>query len=242
MKILKPILLAILLLLYMFAISLFLTKLYDLNLELCGILQTVLPIVFAIVVYIVFRTLSKKEFWIAVISFLIFFVILGYSGIPNKLLTLINAYQPPYFSAYAPALNMTANLLGHTIAFVISSVIYLVTHRKTKRVIPPMPKWDELVEMLYDQELDISDSTVEKVIYSKDKSKRYLILKDYNGIFTYRLEGICQFTEEDWSHCRSFDVIPGYWTEAGNSHTSIFSSLEDALKGITQEPDYIQFF
>jgi len=49
--------------------------------------------------------------------------------------------------------------------------------RKEKRVVPEMPEWNEIVEMLYDTNLDFLDLTVEKVIYSRDKAKRYVILK-----------------------------------------------------------------
>ena len=113
--------------------------------------------------------------------------------------------------------------------------------RKEKRIVPPMPEWNEIVEMLYDKNLDFLDSTVEKVIYSKDKSKRYVVLKSDKGFFTYRLEKIYQLDEEEWSYRCSFDLTPAFWQDVDNGSKSIFSTLEDALKELKQEAEY-KFF
>ncbi len=50
---------------------------------------------------------------------------------------------------------------------------WLKTIFKKKKVdIPPMPPYDEIVESLYDKELNYSDSLkICRVIYSKDKSR-----------------------------------------------------------------------
>ena len=44
--------------------------------------------------------------------------------------------------------------------------------------IPPMPSWGTVVEMMYDKHLDAFSDEVVKVIYSKDLSMRYVVLKD----------------------------------------------------------------
>ena len=113
--------------------------------------------------------------------------------------------------------------------------------REEKRIVPPMPEWNEIVEMLYDKNLDFLDLTVEKVIYSKDKSKRYVVLKSDKGFFTYRLEKIYQLDEEEWSYRCSFDLTPAFWQDVDNGSKSIFSTLEDALKELKQEAEY-KFF
>ena len=112
--------------------------------------------------------------------------------------------------------------------------------RKEKRIVPPMPEWNEIVEMLYDKNLDFLDSTVEKVIYSKDKSKRYVVLKSDKGFFTYRLEEIYQLDEE-WSYRYSSDLTPAFWQDVDNGNKSIFSTLEEALNELKQEAEY-KFF
>ena len=113
--------------------------------------------------------------------------------------------------------------------------------RKEIRIVPPMPEWNEIVEMLYDKNLVFLDSTVEKVIYSNDKSKRYVVLKSDNGFFTYRLEKIYQFDEEEWSYQCSFDSTPAFWQDVDYGSKSIFPTLEDALKELEQEAEY-KFF
>ena len=113
--------------------------------------------------------------------------------------------------------------------------------RKEKRVVPEMPEWNEIVEMLYDTNLDFLDLTVEKVIYSRDKAKRYVILKSDKGFFSYRLEKIYQFDEEEWSYRCSFDLSPAFWQDVDNGSKSIFSTLEDALNELKQESEY-KFF
>jgi len=44
--------------------------------------------------------------------------------------------------------------------------------------IPPRPSWETVVEMMYDKHLDAFSDEVVKVIYSKDRSMRYVVLKD----------------------------------------------------------------
>ena len=118
---------------------------------------------------------------------------------------------------------------------------FLRKFRKEKRVVPKMPEWNEIVEMLYDKNLDFLDLTVEKVIYSRDKAKRYVILKSDKGFFSYRLEEIYQLDDEEWSYRCGFDLTPAFWQEVDNGSKSIFSTLEDALKELEQEAEY-KFF
>ena len=110
--------------------------------------------------------------------------------------------------------------------------------RKEKRIVPPMREWNEIVEMLYDKNLDFLDSTVEKVIYSKDKSKRYVVLKNDKGFFTYRLEKIYQLDEKEWSYRCNFDLTPAFWRGVDSGSKSIFSTFEDALNELKQEAEY----
>ena len=114
--------------------------------------------------------------------------------------------------------------------------------KKKKKTITPMPEWNKLVEMLYDRNLDFTDLTVEKVIYSKDKSKRYVVLKNDKGFFTYHFEKIYQYDEEEWYYLGSPDSMPGYWQEANNGSKSVFSSRQDAVKGLEQEHEYKLFW
>ena len=56
---------------------------------------------------------------------------------------------------------------------------------KKKAVVetPPMPSWETVVEMMYDKHLDAFSDEVVKVIYSKDRSIRYIVLKDEKDLY-----------------------------------------------------------
>ena len=71
--------------------------------------------------------------------------------------------------------------------------------------VPPMPSWDTIVELLYDKNLDSFCDEVINVLYSKDNSMRYVVLKDEKDIFTYQLEAIYQFDEDEWKYICSYD-------------------------------------
>ena len=113
--------------------------------------------------------------------------------------------------------------------------------RIKKRIVPPMPEWNEIVEMLYDKNLDCFEDEVVRVIYSKDKAMRYIVLKSGTGFFSYRLEKIYQLDEEEWSYRCSFDLTPAFWQDVDYGNKSIFSTLEDALNELKQEAEY-KFF
>ncbi len=113
--------------------------------------------------------------------------------------------------------------------------------RKEKRVAPKMPEWNEIVEMLYDKSLNGFDDEVVKVIYSKDKAMRYIVLKNDKGFFSYRHEKIYQLDKEEWTYRSSYDLTPAFWQEIDNGGKSIFTSLEDALKELEQEAEYKNF-
>lgn len=104
--------------------------------------------------------------------------------------------------------------------------------------------WETVVEMMYDKQLDCFDDEVIRVIYSEDKSKRYLILKKPNGILTYLLEYICQFDDEEWNYISNQEnALPAMWepyyTDWGVSH---FEKEEELMNELIHEPEYKQFF
>ena len=53
--------------------------------------------------------------------------------------------------------------------------------------IPPLPSWETLIEMMHDKNLDAFADEVIEVVYSIDKSMRYVILKNDKGFFTYTM-------------------------------------------------------
>lgn len=110
----------------------------------------------------------------------------------------------------------------------------------------PMPPYDEIVKSLYDKDLSYTGSRkICKVIYSKDNSKRFVVLESNKGFFIYIYEEICVFNELDWnSHFGYLDGIkPGWWERKNCPSTySFFSTEDEALSALKCEPEYQQFF
>lgn len=117
-------------------------------------------------------------------------------------------------------------------------------HKKASTDTPPIPSWNEIVDIMYDKQLDTFSDEVVKAVYSKNKSMRYVILKSKSGFFTYQLEKIYQFDEDEWKYIFSKNnVLSAVWqpfTEI--SGKSFFENEEKLLKEIKNEPEYKQYF
>jgi len=130
---------------------------------------------------------------------------------------------------------------------VFSSIYCYMKVRKAKehdRLLMERPDWETIVETMYDKELDAFEDEVVKVIYSKDKTKRYVILKEESGILTWQLEYIYLFDDDEWNYiCNQENAFCAMWepyyTEWGVSH---FEREEELLKELSYEPEYKQFF
>ena len=115
--------------------------------------------------------------------------------------------------------------------------------KKSKQ--PPLPSLEEIVEALYDQDLDGFAHEVVEVLYSKDRSKRYIILKSKSGFYTYLLEGVCTWDKDEWANLSSHEnVASGWWEESLHRDTqkSYFGSLEELKAELYAEFDYQQHF
>lgn len=107
-----------------------------------------------------------------------------------------------------------------------------------------MPSWESIVEMMRDKHLEAFADEVVDVIYSQDCSMRYVILKDENGLFTYQLEVIYQYDEDEWKYiCSHDDALPAMWEPfRGIVGKSVFENTKDLLKELKSEPEYKQYF
>lgn len=116
--------------------------------------------------------------------------------------------------------------------------------KKQKKELPPMPSWETIVEMMYDKQLDAFADEVTNVIYSNDRSMRYVILKNEKGFFTYQLEAIYQCDEYDWSYvCYNDNALPALWEPfRGIVGKSFFEKPEELLKELKAEPEYKNYF
>ena len=116
--------------------------------------------------------------------------------------------------------------------------------KKLKEEILPMPSWETVVEMMYDKHLDAFSDEIAKVIYSKDRSMRYVVLKDEKGFFTYQLEAIYQYDEDEWKYICSYDnSLPAMWEPfRGIVGKSFFENMDELLKELNAEPEYKSYF
>ena len=104
--------------------------------------------------------------------------------------------------------------------------------------------WETVLKMMYDTGLDAFEDEVVKVVYSKDKSMRYVILRDEQSIFTYQLEAIYQYDDEEWKYiCDSNGALPAMWESHYEGWCgSRFNNIDDLMKALIYEPEYKQFF
>ena len=116
--------------------------------------------------------------------------------------------------------------------------------RNLKPSTSPMPTHETLVEMMYDKHLDAFSDEVVRVIYSRDRSMRYVVLKNEKGYFTYQLEAIYQYEEDEWKYLSAQeDVLPALWEPfRGIVGKSIFENMDDLLKEIKAEAEFKHYF
>ena len=107
-----------------------------------------------------------------------------------------------------------------------------------------MPSWNKIVEMLYDKQLDSFDDEVINVLYSKDNSMRYVVLKDEKEIFKYQLEAVYQRDEDAWEYISFNDgAIPAQWESyLGYKVSSLFENEDDLMKDLKSQPEYKKYF
>ena len=107
-----------------------------------------------------------------------------------------------------------------------------------------MPAWETVIEMMHDQQLNFIANEVMEVIYSTDRTMRYVILKDERGFFTYQFEVLRQFDEDEWIYIGFRDnALPATWDSFGGiKRISLFDTIEALKKELQAEPEYNQYF
>lgn len=101
---------------------------------------------------------------------------------------------------------------------------------------------EKMYDKMYDKSLDCFQDEIQKVIYSKDKSMRYVIIKKDNGIFYYVFEKIELYDEYEFEYSENnINAPPAMWI-TDNSHSSFFETFEDAIQNLKFEAEYMQYF
>lgn len=103
-----------------------------------------------------------------------------------------------------------------------------------------VPTWDEVVESMYGKALAHADEVVE-VIYSADKSRRYVVLKSDVGYFTYISERLHARSEDELNYFPDGSEL-GYWLPENDGAKHIFDTYEHAKAELRSEPEYIRYF
>ena len=115
--------------------------------------------------------------------------------------------------------------------------------KRITRHITPMPSWEEIVPMMYDQGLGGWADEIVQVIYNPEHTERFVIVKSMRGYYKYAYEVLHQFDEEEWRYVGNQPgALPAMWETVGDGHTSLFSGLKEALSAIKALPEYKQHF
>ena len=106
-----------------------------------------------------------------------------------------------------------------------------------------MPPWDAIVEIMNGKQLGFADEVL-NVVYSKDRTVRYVVLKDARGLLCYLFESICPFDEEEWKYTYvDGTTLPAMWMPLGGTGGhSLFETEEELLREIIAEPEYKLYF
>ncbi len=109
---------------------------------------------------------------------------------------------------------------------------------------PPLPSWGETVSVMYNKQLNCFGDKLVDVLYTPDKTKRFVLLKSDKGYFRYVYEELHSFTEEEWMYVsRGKNPLPAIWEpSAGWQGTSLFGTVEDTWKELKLSPEYKQYF
>lgn len=107
----------------------------------------------------------------------------------------------------------------------------------------PKSPWEQTIEDMLDKDLDCFDGVVE-ALYSKDNTRRFVILQGEDGRFRYEYQELRPYTKEE----REFFAQAGrpadaYWSiDCTRSECLGWPTREDAQREMQNEKEYKKFF
>ncbi|MBQ8834274.1 MAG: hypothetical protein IJ001_05050 [Oscillospiraceae bacterium] len=113
-----------------------------------------------------------------------------------------------------------------------------VCHRK-------MPTWEEIVDHMQGKELSFFADTIVRIIVSKNRAKRIIILQSDHGYYKTVYEEIRVWDEDEWNYfCNDPDRYPAYWEPVASSinSKSFYGTEDDAIKAVTDSHEYKTYF
>lgn len=108
-----------------------------------------------------------------------------------------------------------------------------------------MPTWEEIIEYMQWKELSFFADTVVRVISSKDRAKRVIVLQSDHGYYKVVYEEIHVWDEDEWNYfCNDPDRYPAWWEPVDSSinSKSFYGTEDDAIEAVTNSYEYKTYF
>ena len=119
-----------------------------------------------------------------------------------------------------------------------------VCNRNAADSLIPLSSWEKIAEIMYDKDLDNRNDEVVQVMYSPDRTERFIILKSDGGHYKYCFEVLQAFDNDEWKYiCEQPGALPAMWVQpACNSGISLFSGEKEVLDAVKALPEYKTYF
>ena len=106
-----------------------------------------------------------------------------------------------------------------------------------------MPSWEEIVSHMQGQELSFFADTIVRVIPSKDRAQRIILLQSNHGFYKIVFEEIRVWDEEKWNCCGDSSRYPAWWEPVDAPFSrSIYGTQEEAIHGVMESHEYKAYF
>lgn len=103
------------------------------------------------------------------------------------------------------------------------------------------PSYEEIVEIMYNKELNYNGCEILDVLYSNDRTKRFVILKSRSDFMTYSFERLQVYDEEEFVYFGK-GALPAYWLPRNEGAKPVFNDFETSLNELKATPEYKTFF
>ena len=109
----------------------------------------------------------------------------------------------------------------------------------------PIPTWEEIIQQMQSEELHFCSDTVVRVISSRDRVKRIIILRSDNGYYKTRYEEIRVWDADEWNYfVNDESKYPAWWEPVSSqlNGPSFYGTEEDAVKAAAESLEYKSYF
>ena len=162
-----------------------------------------------------------------------YFDVIGLLGIESRFLSVLLGRTFSY-----------VDVLCYAVGCLLSYAIDRVTHCP-KQTVPERPSWEEIVDSMQGKELHYLGCSIVRMIPSKDRSRRIIILKSENGYFKIKYEELCPYDEEEWVYlCNVAEGRYANWNPVGSTLNSVsfYGTEADAMQVVLNAPEYKKYF